>query len=316
MATAWHTLSPTTLTEKLQSNCQEGVSNAEARQRLATYGPNTLPEPIPPSPIVLFLHQFTSVIVWVLCGAAILSALLQEWVDAVAIIAILLLNAVLGFVQEYRAERSLAALKKLSITTARVFRDGALVSISSHAVVPGDLLLIEAGDQVPADARVLYATRLRAQEAALTGESTPVDKTAETLVDDALVIADRHNMVFFGTEITAGKGRALVVATGLQTELGHIATLMQATSAEPTPLQQRLEQLGHLLLYLSLGIVAVVFALGLLRGEAFVEMFLTAVSLAVAAIPEGLPAIVTITLALGVTRMVKRHALVRRLPAV
>ena len=316
MATAWHTLSPTILTETLQANCQAGLSSAEVQRRLTTYGPNILPAPIPPSPFVLFLHQFTSVIVWVLFGAALLSALLHEWVDAAAIVAILLLNAVLGFVQEYRAERSIAALKKLSVTTARVFRDGVLVSIPAHGVVPGDLLLLEAGDHVPADARVLYATRLRAQEAALTGESTPVDKTAETLVDEALGIADRHNMVFFGTEITAGKGRALVVTTGLQTELGHIATLMQATTAEPTPLQRRLEQLGHLLLYLSLGIVTVVFALGLLRGEALVEMFLTAVSLAVAAIPEGLPTIVTITLALGVTRMVKRHALVRRLPAV
>ncbi len=316
MTIAWHTLSPTRVTEELQSNCQEGLSGAEAQRRLVTYGPNSLPEPSPASPWVLFLHQFTSVIVWVLFGAALLSALLHEWVDAAAIVAILLLNAMLGFVQEYRAERSLAALKKLSITTARVCRDGALVSIPAHAVVPGDLLLLEAGDHVPADARVLYATRLRAQEAALTGESTPVDKTVETLVDDTLVIADRYNMVFFGTDITAGKGRALVVATGLQTELGHIATLMQATTAEPTPLQRRLEQLGHLLLYLSLAIVTVVFALGVLRGEAFMAMFLTAVSLAVAAIPEGLPAIVTITLALGVTRMVKRNALVRRLPAV
>ncbi len=233
---------------------------------MATYGLNSLPEPIPPSPMVLFLLQFASVIVWVLFGAALLSVLLHEWIDAAAIVAILLLNAVLGFVQEYRAERSLAALKKLSVTTARVFRDGALASIPAHGVVPGDLLLIEAGDQVPPDARLLYATSLRVQEAALTGESTPVDKTAETLVDDTLVIADRHNMVFFGIEITAGKGRALVVATGLQTELGQIATLMQATSAEPTPLQRRLEQLGHLLLYLSLAIVAVVFALGVLRG--------------------------------------------------
>lgn len=316
MATAWHTLSPNLVITELQSDGHAGLSSAEAQRRLTIHGPNALPEPIPPSPLLLFLHQFASVIVWVLFGAALLSALLHEWIDAVAIVAILLLNAVLGFIQEYRAERSLAALKKLSITTARVFRDGALVSIPAHAVVPGDLLLIEAGDQVPADARVFSSSSLRAQEAALTGESTPVDKSTETLANDDLVIAERHNMVFFGTVITAGKGRALVVATGLQTELGHIATLMQTTTAEPTPLQRRLEQLGHLLLSLSLGIVAVVFVLGLLRGEALVAMFLTAVSLAVAAVPEGLPAIVTITLALGVTRMVKRNALVRRLPAV
>ncbi len=316
MATAWHTVSPQVLTQELQANAHEGLSSVEVQHRLGQHGPNTLPEPIPPSPLVLFLNQFTSVIVWVLFGAALLSALLREWIDAIAIVAIILLNAVLGFVQEYRAERSLAALKKLSVTTARVFRDGVLVTIPTRDIVPGDLVLVEAGDQVPADARLLYATGLRAQEAALTGESTPIDKTAETLVDDTLVIADQRNMVFFGTEITAGKGRALVVATGLQTELGRIATLIQATSTEPTPLQRRLDQLGHMLLYLSLAIVAVVFVLGLLRGEPPVAMLLTAVSLAVAAIPEGLPAIVTITLAIGVTRMVTRNALVRRLPAV
>jgi Ca2+-transporting ATPase len=207
-------------------------------------------------------------------------------------------------------------LKKLSVTAARVIRAGTLQSIPARELVPGDLIQVEAGDHVPADARLVYATSLRTQEAALTGESTPIDKMAEALASDMVAIADRHNMIFFGTDIATGKGRALVVATGLQTELGRIATLMQAAEPEQTPLQRRLEQLGHVLLYLSLGIVTIVFVLGLLRGEPLVDMFLTAVSLAVAAIPEGLPAIVTITLALGVTRMVKRHALVRRLPAV
>lgn len=312
----WHTLEPETLITELQSNPELGLTESDARSRLATHGPNALPEPAPPSPLTLFLTQFTSLIVWVLIGAAIVSGLLQEWIDAVAILAIVALNAVLGFTQEFRAERSLAALKKLSVTTARVIREGTLKSIPASALVPGDLIQVEAGDRVPADARLLYATNLQAQEAALTGESTPVDKTAEVLAGDNLVLGDRCNLLFLGTNVTAGRGRALVVATGSATELGRIATMMQEADTEPTPLQRRLEQLGHVLLYLSLGIVALVFSLGVLRGEPLVDMFLTAVSLAVAAIPEGLPAIVTVTLALGVTRMVKRHALIRRLPAV
>lgn len=316
MSILWHTLAANTLTDKLHANVELGLTESEARNRLTTYGPNVLPEPPRPSAFSLFLSQFTSLIVWVLIGAAIVSGLLQEWVDAAAIIAIIILNAALGFTQEFRAERSLAALKKLSVTSARVIRDGTLRSLPARELVSGDLIQVEAGDHVPADARLVYATSLQTQEAALTGESTPVDKTAEALIGDDIALADRHNLLFLGTNVTAGKGRALVVATGRETELGRIATMIQKAGVEPTPLQRRLEQLGHVLLYLSLAIVTVVFALGLLRGEPPVEMFLTAVTLAVAAIPEGLPAIVTITLALGVTRMVKRHALIRRLPAV
>jgi len=301
----------------LRSDLTRGLRTEEAGARLQAVGPNELPEAPPPSALALFLSQFSSLIVWVLIGAAVLSGLLHEWVDAGAILAIVVLNALLGFVQEYRAERSLAALKKLSITTARVIRDGVVRIIPSRDLVPGDVIELEAGDHVPADARLCQVSALRTQEAALTGESTPVDKTAAILSGLAEVpLADRVNMIYHGTVIASGKGRAIVVATGSGTELGRIAVLIQTAGPEPTPLQRRLEQLGHVLLYLTLGIVTVVFLLGLLRGEPLVEMFLTAVSLAVAAIPEGLPAIVTITLALGVTRMVKRHALIRRLPAV
>ena len=316
MPVSWHTLTPEALSVELRSNPESGLTAREARRRLTEHGPNELPESPPASPLTLFLAQFASLIVWVLIGAAVISGLLADWVDTAAILAIVVLNAALGFIQEYRAERSLAALKKLSVTTARVIRDGAVRSILARELVPGDLIQVEAGDHVPADARLVYATALRTQEAALTGESTPIDKTDETLTSEAMPLADKANMVFLGTTVAAGKGRAVVVATGLGTELGCIATLMRSTGLEETPLQRRLEQLGHVLLYLSLGIVTVVFLLGLLRGEPLVSMFLTAVSLAVAAIPEGLPAIVTITLALGVTRMVKRHALIRRLPAV
>ncbi|GIW54161.1 MAG: calcium-transporting P-type ATPase, PMR1-type [Nitrospiraceae bacterium] len=313
---SWHTMPPDAVVRELASDLDRGLSEQEAARRLAVHGPNELPEAPPASPLSLFLAQFSSLIVWVLIGAAVVSGLLQEWIDAGAILAIVFLNAILGFVQEFKAERSLAALKKLSVATARVVRDGITRSIPARELVPGDVILIEAGDYVPADARLSYAAALRTQEAALTGESTPVDKAPAVLAGDDLPVAERRNMVFMGTVVAAGKGRALVVATGLNTELGRIATMLQTAEPEATPLQRRLEQLGHLLLYVSLGVVAVVFALGLWRGEPLVGMFLTSVSLAVAAIPEGLPAIVTITLALGVTRMVARHALIRRLPAV
>ena len=315
----WHTQTSDELETILQSNLDRGLTEWEAQQRLAKHGPNELPEAPPVSALTLLLRQFTSVIIWVLIGAAVISGLLQEWVDAAAILAIVLLNAVLGFVQEYRAEQSIAALKKLSITMARVIREGVNRSIPARELVPGDLIQIEAGDRVPADSRVVYATGFQTQEASLTGESTPVAKSAEPIPQTEVPLGDRHNMLFMGTIVVSGKGRALVTATGAQTELGKIAALIhRETQAEQeeTPLQRRLEQLGHTLLWLSLGIVTVVFLLGTLRGITAVTMFLTAVSLAVAAIPEGLPAVVTVTLALGVTRMVQRHALIRRLPAV
>lgn len=312
----WYTLTPEAAVCELRSNLQTGLSKDEVAARLTRYGPNVLPEPAPPSPLGLFIGQFTSLIVWVLIGAAVVSGLLQEWIDAAAILAIVLLNAILGFVQEFRAERSLAALRKLSVTTACVMRAGAWHTIPASELVPGDVMQLEAGDHVPADARLVYATSLQTQEAALTGESTPVDKTDVALPDTSLALADQRNLLFLGTNVTAGKGQAVVVATGTTTELGRIAELIGQAGVDETPLQRRLDQLGHILLFFSLGIVAVVFCLGVFRGEPFGQMFLTAVSLAVAAIPEGLPAIVTVTLALGVTRMVKRNALVRRLPAV
>ena len=293
-----------------------GLDEDEAARRLTAHGPNELPEAAPPSPWRMLGAQFNSLIIWVLIGAALVSGLLGEWVDACAILAIVLLNGLLGFVQEYRAERSLAALKTLAVTYARVVREGVRRTLSSTELVPGDIIDVEAGDHVPADARLIHAAAFLTQEAALTGESTPVEKTSGTLTDGDMPLADQRNMLFMGTTVTGGKGRALIVATGSGTELGRIATLMTTVPVEPTPLQRRLEQFGHVLLWLSLAIVVVVFGLGLWRGEPLFEMFLTAVSLAVAAIPEGLPAIVTTTLALGVMRMVSRHALIRRLPAV
>jgi Ca2+-transporting ATPase len=315
----WHSVPVEALAKELRTDLDAGLDSEKAGRRQASEGLNELPEAPPPSLLKLFLSQFTSVIVWVLIGAAVVSGLLEDWLDAAAILAIVLLNGLLGFIQEFRAERSLAALRKMSISMARVFRDGVLRSIPARELVPGDLILLEAGDRVPADARLTYVTNFQTQEASLTGESTPVQKGAEVIDRAEVPLADRTNMVFMGTVAVSGKARAVITATGLRTELGHIAAMIQkASEAErtETPLQRRLEQFGYTLLWLALGVVSVVFILGYLRGEPLMVMFLTAVSLAVAAVPEGLPAVVTITLALGVTRMAKRHALIRKLPAV
>ena len=316
---SWHTSSVASAATALSTNLEAGLESEEVLRRQVREGFNELPEAPPSSLLKLFFSQFANVIVWVLIGAAVVSGLLEDWLDAAAIVTIVFLNGLLGFVQEFRAEQSLAALRKMSVSMARVFREGVLRSIPARELVPGDLILLEAGDRVPADARLTYAANFQSQEASLTGESTPVQKHAGILDAADVPLADRINLVFMGTIAVSGKARALVVATGLRTELGRIASMIQqASEAEraETPLQRRLEQFGYTLLWLALGVVAVVFGLGYWRGEPLLAMFLTSVSLAVAAVPEGLPAVVTITLALGVTRMAKRHALIRKLPAV
>jgi Ca2+-transporting ATPase len=316
---SWHAMPAEAVVTALSTEVISGLGDEEVVRRQRHEGFNELPEAPPASPLKLFLSQFTSVIIWVLAGAAVVSGLLHDWLDAAAIMAIVFLNGGLGFIQEFRAERSLAALRKMSVTMARVVRGGVLQSIPARELVPGDLIVFGAGDRISADARLIYTAGFQTQEASLTGESTPVEKDAHVVLPANVPLADRANMAFLGTVAASGKSRALVVTTGLSTELGRIAGLIQqATVAETvkTPLQRRLEQFGYTLLWLALAVVAVVFGLGYWRGEPVLEMFLTSVSLAVAAIPEGLPAVVTITLALGVTRMVKRHALIRKLPAV
>jgi Ca2+-transporting ATPase len=274
-----------------------------------------LPEAAPVSVVRLFVVQFSNLMLAVLAGAALLSGWLGQWIDAAAILTILVLNGTLGFVQEYKAERSLAALKRMSETSARVIRDGRRRHIPAREVVVGDLIELEAGDRVPADAKLVYAALLKTHEASLTGESVPVHKACQPVASDA-PLAERRNQVFNGTAVVAGRARAVVTATGLRTEMGRIATLVDNAKREPTPFQRRWEELGRVLLVLTLAVSGAVFGLGLLRGEPVLGMFLTAVSLAVAAIPEAVPAIVTMTLALGVLKMVSRHALIRRLPAV
>src|SRR3990167_3410842 len=314
--TPWHTMQTDEVVKNLGTNTDTGLNLTEVEDRLRKYGHNQLEEKEGVSPIMLFLRQFNDFIVWVLIAAAIVSGFMGELVDALAIIAIVIINAIIGFIQEYRAEKSLEALQKMSAPFSRVTRNGEMHSIPSRDIVPGDIVLLEAGDYVPADGRLCSSFSLRTQEASLTGESTPVGKSTEPLMNPFLPIGDRENMMFMGTSVTSGKGTCVIVATGMRTELGKIAGLIQEAGKEETPLQRKLEAFGKKLVYLCLGIVTIVFLLELWRKDPLLEAFLTSVSLAVAAIPEGLPAIVTIALALGVQRMVKRHVLIRKLPSV
>ncbi|HXV67841.1 MAG TPA: cation-translocating P-type ATPase [Nitrospira sp.] len=315
-ANAWHTQSAEGVLIQLGSTAS-GLSSLEAARRLAANGPNELKESQPISPLQIFLAQFKSLIIWVLIAAAVISGLLGEWMDTIAILTIVILNAVIGFYQEFKAEKSIAALKKMTSPHATVQRDGQVTSIPASAVVAGDILALEAGDLVAADARLMEAASLKCIESALTGESHAVTKQTAALEQMDIPLGDRENMVFMGTSVAAGTGRAVVVATAMNTELGRIAGLIEEAGTETgTPLQKKLDSFGHLLVWATLAIVAVLFGLGLLRGIPPFEFFMTSVSLAVAAVPEGLPAVVTVALALGVLRMSRRRALVRKLPAV
>jgi len=313
--TAWHQLDHKELYDQLDSS-PDGLTAAAVVERLERYGGNELEERGLRSPWVVLASQFTEIMVIVLLIAAVISFAIGETTDAIMIMIIVVLNAILGFTQEYRAERAMAALKQLSVPTVRVRREGHVREVAATNLVPGDIILLEAGARVPADARVTESVNLRVEEAALTGESVPVDKIDDPLEGDNIPLGDRRNMVFMGTAITYGRGTAIVVETGMRTELGKIADMLQQVTEERTPLQRRMAELGKWLAVGSAFLVAIVFGVGIWQGGEVQEMFLTAVSLAVAAVPEGLPAVVTIALALGAQRMVKRNALIRKLPAV
>jgi Ca2+-transporting ATPase len=307
----------------LNTDAARGLSSDEVARRREEYGPNELIERGAKSPWRIFAEQFTEVLVIVLIVAAVVSLFLGDIEDAVVILAIVVLNAAIGFRQEYRAEKAMAALKKLSTPEVKVHRDGHTKKISAKELVPGDIVLLEAGDSVPADGRLIETANLRIQEAALTGESAPVEKHADFLADHETPLGDRLNMAYLGTAATYGRGVMAVVQTGMNTELGRIAEMLQTVEAEPTPLQKRLDRLGKALALAVLVIVGIIFAIGMLRqpedrefSEYMKEMLLTAVAMAVAAVPEGLPAVVTIALSLGAQRMLKRNALIRKLPAV
>ncbi|MFH1200147.1 MAG: cation-translocating P-type ATPase [Candidatus Micrarchaeota archaeon] len=293
-----------------------GLSESEAASRLEKYGPNALPEKKGKSALSMLFDQFKDFLIILLIVAAIISAFLGETLDAAAIIVVVLINSVLGFVQEYRAEKALESLKKLVAFTAVVFRDGKQRKIDVSALVPGDVILLEAGDKVPADCRLIETHSLEIDEASLTGESLPVGKDASLIGGVKASLQDRANMAFMSTAVTRGKCFAVVAFTSVHTQIGRVAELVQSVEEEPTPLQQKLEGLGKQLGVIAVAITAFIFVLGVIRGNPWLDMFLLSVSLAVAAIPEGLPTVVTVTLAVGVQRMVKRNAIIRKLPAV
>lgn len=312
----WHQEAATRVAEHLQVEVGRGLSRHEAGLRLTRHGPNRLPQGRRRGPWAMFLGQFKDFMILVLIAAAVVSGLIGDATDSIVILVIVLLNALIGFVQEYRADRALAALQQLSSPRARVLRDGQWHELPAHELVPGDVVALTAGNKVPADLRLTEAAALRIDEAALTGESQPVDKRPELILPRDTPLAERFNMAYGGTLVVHGHGQGLVVGTGADTELGRIAGLLAGQDLAQTPLQKRLAHFGERLAWAVLAICAIVFLAGVLRGEDLTLMFLTAVSLAVAAIPEALPAVVNIALAMGARHMVKHHALIRRLPAV
>ena len=329
----WHSLKAEEVLNHLEVR-DEGLSSAEVEKRLLQYGQNQLREAPRPGFLALLWAQLNNFVVILLIVASVISALLGDYVEAAAIMAIVVLNSVLGIVQEQRAEQALAALKKLAAPDAQVLRDGARRSVPSYNLVPGDIVFLEAGNFIPADLRLLEAINLRVEEASLTGESLPVQKNAATVLEKNVPLGDRKNTAFMGTLVNYGRGRGVVTSTGMHTQLGLIATMLQNVETEETPLQRRLDQLGRSLSISSLILVAVVFIVALINqtniGELFTsplgyfgefaeqitEVFIIAISLAIAAVPEGLPAVVTISLALGMREMIQRHALIRKLSSV
>lgn len=313
----WYTKDVQSIEATLHTNRQEGITWKEAQKRLEKVGENQIQDQASVSAFALLLNQFKDFMVLILLIATFISGLLGEYMDAITIIAIIVLNAILGFVQEYKAEKSLHALKELTAPTAHVIREGVMQEIPASELVPGDIVYFEAGDRIPADMRLFEAKGVHIEESALTGESVPVQKDTSLLAADREIsLGDQANMAFMGTLVTRGSGQGIVIGTGMATEMGQIAALIQTTETMQTPLQHRLEQLGKVLITVAIILTAVVVFTGIWHGHDAYKMFLSGVSLAVAAIPEGLPAVVTIALALGVQRMIRRKAIVRKLPSV
>ena len=334
---SWHALDAESILKELATPAEYGLSAEEVARRLAQYGPNQLAEAPGTTFLQMLWDQLNNFVVIMLIVASVISALLGDYEEAAAILAIVVLNTILGVVQERRAEQALAALKKLASPDAQVLRDGRRQTIPAPQLVPGDIVLMEAGNYIPADVRLLEAINLRVEEAALTGESVPVQKDANIRLQADIPLGDRKNTAFMGTLVNYGRGRGVVVSTGMRTQIGLIAEMLSNVEREPTPLQRRLDQLGKILGWAALSICGLVFLVAIFRytdlslitapGQGFlaylehakeqiVEMFMLAVGLAIAAVPEGLPAVVTISLALGMREMIRRHALIRRLSSV
>jgi P-type Ca2+ transporter type 2C len=312
----WWVLSVTDCLAKLNADSSAGLGSQEAKERLEKYGPNELQAAHRISPWAIFLQQFKNVLIIILLIATVISAFLGHEIEAIAIAVIVLLAVLLGFVQEYRAERAIEALRQMAAPTADVLRDGQEINIPARELVPGDVVILRAGDKIPADARLIEAVNLQIEEAALTGESVPVEKNTAPIDNANPALGDRKNIAYAGTAATYGRGRAVIVATGMNTEFGKIAQMLQTVETGRTPLQENLDKVGRTLAWAALVIVSIIIVFGLMRGQPFVEMLIFGVALAVAVVPEALPAVVTISLAIGVQRMVRRHALMRRLSAV
>lgn len=316
MKKLWHTMDVGEIEGVLGTHMHKGLSKEQYENNKNQYGPNLLKEQKPKSFIRRFMDQLKDFMVMILLIACGISFVLEEITDAIIIVAIVILNATLGVIQESKAEKSLEALKKLSSPSAKVIREGIQTVVPAEELVPGDLVVLDAGDYIPADIRLMESVNLKVEESSLTGESIPVEKVANALRDEKLPLGDRKNMAFMGSMATYGRGRGIVVETGMQTEIGKIAEMIFSAEEQQTPLQRKLEEMGKILGIVALVICGIIFAVGIVRGNEVFEMFMTAISLAVAAIPEGLPSIVTIVLALGVQRMIKRNAIIRKLPAV
>jgi len=312
----WWQISIDETVKTLAGNAKNGLSTAEAERRFAESGPNELQSANRISPWAMLLEQFKNVLIIILLIATALSAFLGHGIEAIAIAVIVLFAVVLGFVQEYRAERAIEALRQMAAPTATTVRDGKETEIPARDLVPGDVVILRSGNKIPADLRLLEAINLQVDEAALTGESVPVEKKTDPIGNPELGLGDRVNMAFAGTAVTYGRGRAVVVATGMNTEFGKIAKMLQSVESRKTPLQENLDKVGSMLARAAFVVVAIIVLLGLFRGQPFIEMLIFGIALAVAVVPEALPAVVTISLAIGLQRMAKRHALVRRLPAV
>jgi len=331
----WHSRAIQDVAEALKADPADGLRPSEAKARLAQYGPNELAEHPRPGFWQRFLGQFNNFLIMILIVSAIVSLVLGEVVEAAAIMAIVVLNAVMGVIQESKAEEALAALQKMAAPDAQVLRGGHRVTVPGRELVPGDIVFLEAGNYVPADLRLVESVNLKIDEASLTGESVPVEKVADARLSQDVSLGDRVNSAFMGTTVTYGRGAGIVVATGMQTQIGLIAEMIQSYEEEPTPLQRRLDQLGRWLGWASLLVCGIVFVEAIIQDtnlaiivseglvpyfaqtrQQIVDLFIVAVSLAIAAVPEGLPAVVTINLAIGMREMARRHALIRRLPAV
>jgi len=311
----WHNLSAEEVLKELDSS-RSGLTEKEVKKRLETFGPNELTEKAKRPAILIFLRQFASPLIYILLAAAMVEFfIIQKPTDALVILAVVLINSIIGFIQESKAEQAMEALKRLAVPQAKILRDGEIIQSPASNIVPGDVIVLEAGDKIPADARLIKAASLSVDESILTGESVPVEKFT-ALIEGKATIADMENMVHLGCAVVNGSGLAVVTATGMNTEIGKITSQVQETKPPPTPLQKNVSKLGRYIAFLVLGVVTALIIIGIFKGYSTEDLFTLAIAAAVSAIPEGLPVMVTVVLALGMRRMAKKNALIRKLMAV